>query len=96
MISMDRPWIVRESASLLAQRGLFTRLWPACLMLCSTDASVVRSTTLSMPVPGGATRELAEAARRVAEEHCVEAEVTIKPDRLVLRLRRAAGGPRDA
>jgi hypothetical protein len=77
----DRPWIVSQSASLLAQRGLLPRLRAACLTLASADESIVRSTTLSMLVPGGATLELAEAVRRVAEEHCVRAEETLKPDR---------------
>jgi hypothetical protein len=95
MINMERPWIVSESASLLAQAGLLPRLRAACLMLIATDDSIVRSTVLSMLVPGGATEELAGAARRVAEEHCIHADVEVKGDRLVVRMRRASGPAND-
>jgi hypothetical protein len=96
MRSLERPWIVSESASLLAQYGLLPRLRAACLMLASTDDAVVRSTTLSLPVPGGATPLLVGAAKRLAEEHCVEAEVELKNERLIVRLRRIVPEDSDA
>ncbi|MEX0801499.1 MAG: hypothetical protein WD379_09815 [Dehalococcoidia bacterium] len=92
MIDVNRRRSASESASLLAIWGLLPRLQAACLMLASKPEHVVRSATLSMPVPEDTPTSLAQTVKLFAQEHFVEAEVDSRPGRLVVKLQRRVEG----
>jgi hypothetical protein len=90
VIDVDRPPTLTRSESLLAIWGLLPRLRAACDILAQTPESVTRCATLSMPIAPDLPANMTQAVHRFAEEHCLEAEVVVRNDRLDVRLRRSS------
>jgi hypothetical protein len=82
------PTNTTQATSLLAIWGLLPRLRAACGILGDTADDIARSATLYMPVIADKPDSVIRAITLFAQEHCVEAEVDYRPNRIVVRLHR--------
>jgi hypothetical protein len=84
----NAPTNTTQATSLLAIWGLLPRLRAACGILDDTSEDLARSATLYIPVIADKPDSVIRVITLYAQEHCLEAEVDCRPNRIVVRLRR--------